>query len=385
MPNGAVGVIQEYSGGKLYRFNGYNAYVPNDYNENTPIMYYLCGDGGIEAYVAPFASGDHGNFHNRFRAGDANSIVIQVPRNVVFDYNTKVRTSYTSGSEADAYVSDIKKNLGINGNMIVSVSHSGSTSDATLAALSFMGGNSSPVVNAVMDGYIPVDNWQMNGYIDKFKKNNSIFLLFAQNQSTTTAKSYYSMYLQLAKLGVNTIIFEDNASKGGRPRYHIEISDAFTELGVYDFLSGNGTIPFDQFKSIRAFIGGREVALDLSKIDSVKKLYSFFGIDPSKYHIGGVLSDLELAQLKDFSFTSDEGNLAAYLNKIRFCIRNSSYLTGNFTYGGSSTTQVPSQIGSCVSGYFSNVNTALNKVVELTDSIAQMHQSYVDTDERLTK
>lgn len=389
MPNGAISIIREYSDGKLYRFNGYNAYVPNDYNENTPIMYYLCGDGGTDAYEAPFTISAHGNFHKRFSEGNAESIVIQVPRNVVFDYNTKARTCYVSGTQANIYVADIKKNLGITGNMIVSISHSGSAVDASQAALSLLGSapeSQPPIVHAVMDGNIPVYNWQSNGYIEKFKQNHSIFLLFAQNQDTSTAKSYYGNYLELAKQGVNTIIFEDDKSINGRPRYHIEMSDAFTELGIYDYLSGNGTIDFSKFKSIRAFINGTEINLDLSQVDSVKKLYSFFGIDGTKYHVGGSLSNLELANLKNFSLLSDKGNLSSYLNKIRTSVRKTAYLTANLSaYSCSSTTQVPSQINSCVSNYLNNVTSTLNNIVSLTDSIAQIHESYVDTDKKLEK
>lgn len=389
MPNGAIGIIREYADGKLYRFNGYNAYVPNDYNSNTPVMYYLCGDGGNDAYVAPFTTGAHGNFHNRFSAGGAKSIVIQVPRNISTDTIAGTSSGSISGDAAGTYVNDIKKNLGLTGNMTVSVSHSGSAVNATNAVVSLLGNNpagQAPIVSAVMDGFVPSSLWGSNGYIDKLKQNNSVFLMFAQNQTTSTAKGYYASYLELARQGVNSIIFEDNKSKDGRARYHIEMSDAFTELGVYDYLSGTGKIDFSQFKSIRAFINGQEITLDPSKIDDAGKLYSLFGIDASKYNInGGLLDTSGLANLKDFVFTSNEAVLEKHLNRIRGCIRNSRYLTGNLTApSGGSTTQVPSAIGSCVSNHFNKVTSTLNKIATLTDSIAEVHQSYVNTDKKIT-
>lgn len=387
MLNGAISIIREYQAGKLYKFNGYNAYVPNNYSENTPVMYYLCGDGGQSAYETPFAVG--GNFDTEFREKNAQSIVIQVPRNVDYDPDTKTRISYLSGQQANIYVEDIKKNLGLSGNMTVAISHSGSAGDASIAALKLLASNkdeSPPIINVVMDGYIPASYWKSTGYIEKFKENNSIFLLFAQNQTTTTAKNYYPAYLQLASQGVNTIIFEDNANEEGRPRSHTEMSNAFTEVGIYDYLSSNGTIDFSQFKSIRAFINGQEIALDLSKIDNINKLYSFFGIDTSKYHLATSFSNLELSKLKNFSLESDKNHLSTSLNRIRAAIRKTSYLTTNLSNQGfSSTTQVPTQINTCITNYFNNVTTILTNIAKLTDSVAEIHENYVKCDEKLTK
>lgn len=361
MPNGANEVIEEFIDGKMYQFDNYRAYVPDNYTKDTPIVYYVCGDGGYYLNNVDFD-----NIHNRLTMGNLDAIVIQVPRNKAGGH------LYQSAANANEYVMDIINNLNLSGNYVISTSHSGGTAEAMNAATKLLTSDNSPsMVHCVLDGYIAECDWDSKGYTSAANGNQSIFLLFGQDRGTNNNNHYY-----LFASRTNAIIFKEPG------RGHEGINNSFTELGVLDFLVGNSSLNLSQFGEITAYRGGIPTELRGDEFQSLKDLYAFFGFDYSKVQRGMIsnarLSSEEmydaggykyLSHLKNYEIQSDDDFVTAAVNDVLTRVKGMSFLSG-VSYGSySSSTKVPSEVSSKINKFFNKTAATIEELVQTLENI----------------
>lgn len=319
MNNQAGTVVKEYPYGTIRRFTTstgyiYEAYVPNNCDENTTLMIYEHGDGDA-AYNDNWQS-----YLARFNTTECNSIIIHGDRNMYHpiydDAASKLGIDITNGNRG-----------------AITVSHSGGTSCALqeTAAILKNNPNSKPAITAVMDGYIPTDYMISTGVVDEFKKNNTIVLAFAQNNNTNHYKDYYRTFA--SSTGVNTLILIDNSNYGNS---HGGVNDSFASAGVLDYLEGRGNLPNNYTIQRYDANTGQFVEAPYEHIANLQSLYGYFGLSAGVHTLEDVTTDTAsnnlgigkysyLANL-DKVVESCDATLAGYLNDIRGCIKSTSFL-----------------------------------------------------------
>ena len=112
----------------------------------------------------------------------------------------------------------------------------------------------------------------------------------------------------------------------------------------------------------------------------MRKSLFVFGIDTLKTRIE------KLANVNNYVIKSDNLSLSFYLNNIVRNVRNTNFFGIDFeNFTGSSTTSVPADVFSLVKKHFNNATKVMDKIVNLTDSVNEIHVRYEDLDNRLAK
>lgn len=333
----------------------FQAYIPDNVDENTKIIIYEHGDGG-------YGSDDWYNLFSGLDDGSVDSIIVRADRN-----------SHSSSSAA--YLAD---EYGIEYNNIIPVGFSGGGVYSFYSAgdvASNMEEGSKPNVAVLLEGSCPVAWLESQGYFENYKKADTVFL-YVQNDSgygqTANAR-------KMAEMGYNVLILSDYVANG-----HCDLNASFITSGLMDYAAGNGTLP-DRYV-IQAYDKEKGwYTVDLSTISNIEDVYGLFGIE-----LGNVVelksyTLAELTQLEDLTLSSDQKALEQYLNSIRGAIRNSSILTASISSGFSSTTMMPSQIPAIVSRYISSSTSYLTKLANETDQFALIGESIKEMDFNLER
>lgn len=353
---GCLGNVKRYASGYLKEFvtdSGYHfqAYIPDNCTASTSVVVYEHGDDGYVRNWAPY--------DNRLTSDACDSIIIRADRTNNIDFYNCIAKEYD-----------------LTNSQTFMVSFSGGTVYSINESEAMIKQNPSNVpVTVIMDGYVPTDYLSSSGTLSTIKNSNSLILAFAQYNGTN---KYVDQYERLAKMGFNIVIFKDKSLYGTS---HDGVNASFMENGVVKFLNGTGSLP-DNYdiivydSNIKAF-----KSLNYNDVSTVNKVFKYFNLGSSFGNITG-----DFRKLKDYVLKSDAKTLQNYLNFIGRRVKETHFANMNFSsFGGSSTTSMPSQVPEAVSNYFNNVTTVMNSLAGLMDDIASVHVAYENADNNLKK
>lgn len=340
----------------------YSIYVPANVNANTPIFTYTYGGGGKADWWSSYHSnGNYGPFDGLIANG-GDSIVIMP--NMAWDADW--------GNNTMGIINSVREEYGITN---LNVSGSG-FSKGGFGGFDIVAANIKQNKNLDPQVVFFIDDYSSTYYsasakmteenIKAFTENNTVFFCYDPPWKST---DNYQAYIDA---GINIVRVE--------PKYydHIDINSYFFKNGIYDYMAG-GCLPEEgyTYKVYNSETGQWEV-IEYEEIATVDRLYSFYGSSNLKSAIARISS------LGLYEFGSDSAVIEGYLNDIISKIKSSNFLTATIeSFGGSSTTKVPSAIPSAVQNYFAKVARNLESIASLTETIAKIDPTYQATDRNL--
>ena len=259
IPSGLSGNLKyKYTYGAIYEFKNENgktfeAYIPNNYNSNTKIMIYEAGDGRNSNEINNPKNWE--SFKNKFEKESCNAIVLRATR-----------------SNAVKYYNQLVNECNLDNPQPITVSHSGGTiySMKETNELINQSSTNKPAIVTILDGYAPADHLEKLGVIDNLKENNSIVLAFSQKKGNT---DYEREYKNLAKKGVNVLIFYDESEYG---QSHGGVNKSFTEANIMEYILGEGKLS-DNYKIKKYDMNNKEfIEVNLSQIPNIQSTYNLF-------------------------------------------------------------------------------------------------------------
>lgn len=267
-------IVETYENGYLCEFTistdkgmeTYQVYIPKTYTEDVSVVIYDHGDGGYNDNWEPLME--------EFANDKVDCVVIGSRR-----------------LDSAAYYSDIVNRLGISPSSPISISHSGGTcKGAILEYVQLMDeGKAKNGIFAVMDGNTPGSWWESQGYIDKFKENNTIMLNFGTYRDRNY-NEYKNNYEFIAKnYDINSLIFIDRtANKDTMVTHgmssHAVVNINLTESNTLQYLSGTGTLPeiYDVYRYMPDNPNADDngfVLLSYEEVNTIDKIYEMFGVE----------------------------------------------------------------------------------------------------------
>lgn len=252
--------LYRYEGGAIYELktaNGltYEAYIPDEYPANVPVVIYDAGDGD-NGYGNSTANWNE--FKERFKEGPVQAVIIRSKR-----------------QDSSAYYLDVIEQLNIVPTKPIAISHSGGTSKSSIGEFNDLmeQGQAKGGLFVVMDGYTPGPWWESQGYVENFKENDVVVITVAQGNDNGN----YGYYNEgLAKMYPNTLVLYD---KGEYGTSHGGVNRSLTENEVLEYFIGTGKLP-DNYE-IKAYDPETQqfVTVDYNDVNSVQKVYEYFGIE----------------------------------------------------------------------------------------------------------
>ena len=343
-------IIKECVNGTIRKFtmeNGqtFEAYVPNNCDENTQVITYEHGDNGYSSNWIPY--------QNYLQENECDTIIIHGQRNCSIDPYNHLVNQYN-----------------LNATSATTISFSGGTANALKKTYNMIAQNENckGALSLILDGYAASPAEQNESFI------NSDTVILAIHQSNRS-NNYLTTYENLAKTGVNMLILEDNSQYGTS---HSGVNKSFLETSLINFITTGEKLP-NNYKIKRYDPESKQfVEVSYEEVSTLSDVYSYFGIDaPGKKTIKApqyTLSDL--SQISDLILRSDDKALETSLNKIRSVVKNSSIVSsGGNSASFSSTTTMPSQIPTIVNEFISSTSLFLSNIVAETDQFAQISNS----------
>lgn len=332
----------------------YAIYVPKSVTPNTQIFTYTYGSNGQYGWRKIF---------DTLIENDSNSIIIMPSMAWNDDW----------GSNTIEIVNNVRNEYGITNLNISSAGFSmgGFGGTVTVAENIRQNPNIDPQVVFLIDDYSEPyhsikDILNSNGRTELFTENNTIFFAYCLTQKKV---KNYQTYLDA---GLNVINVEP------KEYGHIAIKENFFKNGIYDYMAG-ASLPKDGYiYRIYNKETGNWEEIEYDKISTINKLYDYYNIDILQSKIS------KLSSLSGYVIKSDSGLIEQYLNNMVATIKRASFLnTPVDSFGGSSTTNAPSQIPSCIHNYLSNVAKTVDKLTVLMDAVAKIDPAYQEADQNL--
>ena len=356
-------------------------YVPDKIDENTSIFVFEHGSGHglseVQAYaettqpnqiiIAPYRSGSSTNDSKHYNE------LMDMVESVRKEYNITNNNLTSSGFSAGGY-------YGL---------------AAASANIEAHKGNIDPQIVCMVDDfsdsmYNPESTYNKLN-LDNLKDNNSIMFMLEQpckylggdtGKAANKAADYY------AEQGLNVIRVECKTPNGSNA--HSTVKQRFFDSGFAEFSQGTTTLPDDDCFVYRIY--NKETQeweeIDVNEINTLNKVYNYFGIDGNvktgKVYEGNLkylqeILDGRVINLDNIDISSDLGIVLSNVNNVFSQIRNTTIVNNGISLvEGTSAINVLSQISGVINTYYNNVITLL---CNLANTLKQIEDSAYTFDE----
>lgn len=356
-------------------------YVPDKIDENTSIFIFEHGSGHglseVQAYaettqpnqiiIAPYRSGSSTNDSKHYNE------LMNMVESVRKEYNITNNNLTSSGFSAGGY-------YGL---------------AAASANIEAHKGNIDPQIVCMVDDfsdsmYNPESTYNKLN-LDNLKDNNSIMFMLEQpckylggdtGKAANKAADYY------AEQGLNVIRVECKTPNGSNA--HSTVKQRFFDSGFAEFSQGTTTLPDDDCFVYRIY--NKETQkweeIDVNEINTLNKVYNYFGIDGNvkagKVYEGNLkylqeILDGRVINLDNIDISSDLGIVLSNVNNVFSQIRNTTIVNNGISLvEGTSAINVLSQISGVINTYYNNVITLL---YNLANTLKQIEDSAYTFDE----
>ena len=356
-------------------------YVPDKIDENTSVFIFEHGSGHglseVQAYaettqpnqiiIAPYRSGSSTNDSKHYNE------LMDMVESVRKEYNITNNNLTSSGFSAGGYYGLAAASANIEAHQ----------------------GNIGPQIVCMVDDfsdsmYNPESTYNKLN-LDNLKDNNSIMFMLEQpckylggdtGKAANKAADYY------AEQGLNVIRVECKASNGSNA--HSTVKQRFFDSGFAEFSQGTTTLPDDDRFVYRIY--NKETQeweeIDVNKINTLNKVYNYFGIDGNaktgKIYEGNLkylqeILDGRVINLDNIDISSDLGIVLSNVNNVFSQIRNTTIVNNGISLvEGTSAINVLSQISGVINTYYNNVITLL---CNLANTLKQIEDSAYTFDE----
>lgn len=356
-------------------------YVPDKIDENTSVFIFEHGSGHglseVQAYaettqpnqiiIAPYRSGSSTNDSKHYNE------LMNMVESVRKEYNITNNNLTSSGFSAGGYYGLAAASANIEAHQ----------------------GNIGPQIVCMVDDfsdsmYNPESTYNKLN-LDNLKDNNSIMFMLEQpckylggdtGKAANKAADYY------AEQGLNVIRVECKASNGSNA--HSTVKQRFFDSGFAEFSQGTTTLPDDDCFVYRIY--NKETQeweeIDVNEINTLNKVYNYFGIDGNakigKIYEGNLkylqeILDGRVINLDNIDISSDLGIVLSNVNNVFSQIRNTTIVNNGISLvEGTSAINVLSQISGVINTYYNNVITLL---CNLANTLKQIEDSAYTFDE----
>ena len=356
-------------------------YVPDKIDENTSIFVFEHGSGHglseVQAYaettqpnqiiIAPYRSGSSANDSKHYNE------LMDMVESVRKEYNITNNNLTSSGFSAGGY-------YGL---------------AAASANIEAHKGNIDPQIVCMVDDfsdsmYNPESTYNKLN-LDNLKDNNSIMFMLEQpckylggdtGKAANKAADYY------AEQGLNVIRVECKTPNGSNA--HSTVKQRFFDSGFAEFSQGTTTLSDDDCFVYRIY--NKETQkweeIDVNEINTLNKVYNYFGIDGNvktgKVYEGNLkylqeILDGRVINLDNIDISSDLGIVLSNVNNVFSQIRNTTIVNNGISLvEGTSAINVLSQISGVINTYYNNVITLL---CNLANTLKQIEDSAYTFDE----
>mgnify|MGYP004550837641 FL=1 len=356
-------------------------YVPDKIDENTSIFVFEHGSGHglseVQAYaettqpnqiiIAPYRSGSSTNDSKHYNE------LMDMVESVRKEYNITNNNLTSSGFSAGGYYGLAVASANIEAHQ----------------------GNIGPQIVCMVDDfsdsmYNPESTYNKLN-LDNLKDNNSIMFMLEQpckylggdtGKAANKAADYY------AEQGLNVIRVECKTPNGSNA--HSTVKQRFFDSGFAEFSQGTTTLPDDDCFVYRIY--NKETQeweeIDVNEINTLNKVYNYFGIDGNvktgKVYEGNLkylqeILDGRVINLDNIDISSDLGIVLSNVNNVFSQIRNTTIVNNGISLvEGTSAINVLSQISGVINTYYNNVITLL---CNLANTLKQIEDSAYIFDE----
>lgn len=356
-------------------------YVPDKIDENTSIFVFEHGSGHglseVQAYaettqpnqiiIAPYRSGSSTNDSKHYNE------LMDMIESVRKEYNITNNNLTSSGFSAGGYYGLAAASANIEAHQ----------------------GNIDPQIVCMVDDfsdsmYNPESTYNKLN-LDNLKDNNSIMFMLEQpckylggdtGKAANKAADYY------AEQGLNVIRVECKTPNGSNA--HSTVKQRFFDSGFAEFSQGTTTLPDDDCFVYRIY--NKETQeweeIDVNEINTLNKVYNYFGIDGNakagKVYEGNLkylqeILDGRVINLDNIDISSDLGIVLSNVNNVFSQIRNTTIVNNGISLvEGTSAINVLSQISGVINTYYNNVITLL---CNLANTLKQIEDSAYTFDE----
>lgn len=363
-------------------------YVPDKIDENTSVFIFEHGSGHglseVQAYaettqpnqiiIAPYRSGSSTNDSKHYNE------LMDMVESVRKEYNITNNNLTSSGFSAGGY-------YGL---------------AAASANIEAHKGNIGPQIVCMVDDfsdsmYNPESTYNKLN-LDNLKDNNSIMFMLEQpckylggdtGKAANKAADYY------AEQGLNVIRVECKASNGSNA--HSTVKQRFFDSGFAEFSQGTTTLPDDDCFVYRIY--NKETQeweeIDVNEINTLNKVYNYFGIDGNaktgKIYEGNLkylqeILDGRVINLDNIDISSDLGIVLSNVNNVFSQIRNTTIVNNGVSLvEGTSAINVLSQISGVINTYYNNVITLLCNLANTLKQIEDSAYTFDEGEKEITK
>lgn len=363
-------------------------YVPDRIDENTSVFIFEHGSGHglseVQAYaettqpnqiiIAPYRSGSSTNDSKHYNE------LMDMVESVRKEYNITNNNLTSSGFSAGGYYGLAAASANIEAHQ----------------------GNIGPQIVCMVDDfsdsmYNPESTYNKLN-LDNLKDNNSIMFMLEQpckylggdtGKAANKAADYY------AEQGLNVIRVECKASNGSNA--HSTVKQRFFDSGFAEFSQGTTTLPDDDCFVYRIY--NKETQeweeIDVNEINTLNKVYNYFGIDGNaktgKIYEGNLkylqeILDGRVINLDNIDISSNLGIVLSNVNNVFSQIRNTTIVNNGISLvEGTSAINVLSQISGVINTYYNNVITLLCNLANTLKQIEDSAYTFDEGEKEITK
>ena len=363
-------------------------YVPDKIDENTSVFIFEHGSGHglseVQAYaettqpnqiiIAPYRSGSSTNDSKHYNE------LMDMVESVRKEYNITNNNLTSSGFSAGGYYGLAAASANIEAHQ----------------------GNIGPQIVCMVDDfsdsmYNPESTYNKLN-LDNLKDNNSIMFMLEQpckylggdtGKAANKAADYY------AEQGLNVIRVECKTSNGSNA--HSIVKQRFFDSGFAEFSQGTTTLPDDDCFVYRIY--NKETQeweeIDVNEINTLNKVYNYFGIDGNaktgKIYEGNLkylqeILDGRVINLDNIDISSDLGIVLSNVNNVFSQIRNTTIVNNGISLvEGTSAINVLSQISGVINTYYNNVITLLCNLANTLKQIEDSAYTFDEGEKEITK
>ena len=349
----------------------YNIYVPENVNEDTPVVFYAFNtafDKQTDTKEALMAQND--------------GAIVIVPM------NTGVRVGgETSGHEYQTEAIDVfnflKEEYDLNTTQFNQAGYSAGfgCSVRTLADYIKENPDAGRQVLISVDGCRSDNGFTLyNSELDVLEENDTIIISYSQKHRHTMPGGEMN-FLKKPSVPILYVIDPElpEDTKSTWRHWHDVIPENFITKDLYNdlmnFALGNGELPEGYI--YRVYNPETGLIEDIAREDVAE----FFKINSYSTLVNGLKS----LDLFNASVTSDSSVLINHVNNILSSIKNSSFVQSGNTYSSSfaSTTNVPSAIPSIVQDYYSATAKLLTKLANDVKQFAKIGEIFEEEDKKM--
>lgn len=363
-------------------------YVPDKIDENTSIFVFEHGSGHglseVQAYaettqpnqiiIAPYRSGSSTNDSKHYNE------LMDMVESVRKEYNITNNNLTSSGFSAGGYYGLAAASANIEAHQ----------------------GNIGPQIVCMVDDfsdsmYNPESTYNKLN-LDNLKDNNSIMFMLEQpckylggdtGKAANKAADYY------AEQGLNVIRVECKTPNGSNA--HSTVKQRFFDSGFAEFSQGTTTLSDDDCFVYRIY--NKETQeweeIDVNEINTLNKVYNYFGIDGNvktgKVYEGNLkylqeILDGRVINLDNIDISSDLGIVLSNVNNVFSQIRNTTIVNNGISLvEGTSAINVLSQISGVINTYYNNVITLLCNLANTLKQIEDSAYTFDEGEKEITK